>query len=78
MTESIQANEFYDAGSTGCGELVMYLRVRMLELPALGVLHLVAEDAGAPEDIPAWCRLTGHELISADHPEYWIRRRKSE
>jgi tRNA 2-thiouridine synthesizing protein A len=38
------------------------------------VLRLVALDSGAPEDLPAWCRLTGHTLQAANHPVYLIRR----
>lgn len=65
----------WDVGDKGCGEVVMELRKVMLSLPARGVLKLVARDAGAPEDLPAWCRMTGHRLLRADHPEYWIQRR---
>lgn len=65
----------WDAGDMGCGELVLALRVRLARLPAGAVLSVRATDPGAPEDIPAWCRLTGHPLVSADHPTYLIRRR---
>ena len=44
-------------------------------LPAGGVIRVTATDPAAPEDIPAWCRLTGHPLLAADHPHYLIRRR---
>ncbi|MBN9517057.1 sulfurtransferase TusA family protein [bacterium] len=59
----------------GCGELVMALRGRLAALPAGAVLTVTATDPAAPEDLPAWCRLTGHALLSADHPTYRIRRR---
>jgi tRNA 2-thiouridine synthesizing protein A len=36
------------------------------------LLLLTTRDAGAPIDIPAWCRLSGHSLISASHPNYII------
>jgi tRNA 2-thiouridine synthesizing protein A len=36
----------------------------------------VARDAGAPADIPAWCRMTGHILLSTQHPEYFIQRKE--
>lgn len=65
----------WDAGDMGCGELVMALRGRMNNLPAGGVIRVTATDPAAPEDIPAWCRLTGHTLLAADHPHYTIRRR---
>ena len=64
-----------DAGDKGCGELVLELRVRMNELAPGDVLRLVARDPGAPEDLPAWCRMTGHQLRAADHPLYWIERK---
>ena len=44
-------------------------------LPAGAVLTVTATDPAAPEDLPAWCRLTGHALLTADHPTYRIRRR---
>jgi tRNA 2-thiouridine synthesizing protein A len=59
----------------GCGELVMQLRIRLNKLPAGGVFQVRAMDPAAPEDLPAWCRLTGHTLLSAQHPLYCIRKR---
>jgi tRNA 2-thiouridine synthesizing protein A len=69
------SGETWDAGDLGCGDLVLELRGRLRDLPARAVLHLVARDPGAPADIPAWCRLTGHHLVSANHPDYYIRRK---
>lgn len=65
----------FDAGDLGCGELVLELRQRLADMPAGAILKLRANDPGAPQDIPAWCGLTGHTLLSAQHPDYWIRRR---
>jgi tRNA 2-thiouridine synthesizing protein A len=66
----------WDAGGMGCGDLVLELRIRLGRLAPGGILNLTAQDPGAPEDIPAWCRLTGHSLLEAKHPEYKIRRRE--
>lgn len=68
-------HDTWDAGDLGCGELVLKLRLRLRDSPGGAVLRLRATDPGAPEDIPAWCRLTGHALVRQDHPHYWIRRR---
>jgi len=68
----------WDAGDLGCGELVLELRGRMNRLPPGALFELVAHDPGAPEDLPAWCRLTRHELIDANHPVYLIKRRPEE
>ena len=65
----------WDAGDRGCGEIVMELRRVMQDMAPGATLKLTARDAGAPEDLPAWCRMTGHVLLRAEHPDYWIRRR---
>ena len=70
-------DDAWDAGDMGCGELVMELRIRLNSRPPGTVFTVRATDSAAPEDIPAWCRLTGHGLVSADHPLYRIRRRES-
>jgi tRNA 2-thiouridine synthesizing protein A len=65
----------WDAGDLGCGELVLELRMRMGAMRSGQVLRLTAHDPGAPQDLPAWCRMTGHTLVSQQHPVYLIRRR---
>ena len=64
----------WDAGDMGCGELVLELRMRLQELKSGEVIKLLASDPGAPEDLPAWCKMTGHSLIKTAHPEYWIEK----
>jgi TusA-related sulfurtransferase len=46
----------WDAGDTGCGELVLALRVRLDTLRPGQIMKLTARDPGAPTDIPAWCQ----------------------
>jgi tRNA 2-thiouridine synthesizing protein A len=67
----------WDAGDTGCGDLVLELRQRVLALAPGAVFKLVARDPGAPADLPAWCRMTGHTLLAAAHPVYFIRRKET-
>ncbi|MDO5682546.1 MAG: sulfurtransferase TusA family protein [Propionibacteriaceae bacterium] len=66
----------WDAGDMGCGELVIKLRGRMLALEPGQLFELIATDPGGLEDIPAWCRLTGHNLVLVDFPSYLIRRKE--
>jgi len=68
----------WDAGALGCGELVIELRGRLARLAPGLLFELVASDPGAPADLPAWCRMTGHQLARADHPTYLIRRRSKD
>ncbi|HKB16707.1 MAG TPA: sulfurtransferase TusA family protein [Planctomycetota bacterium] len=66
----------WDAGDLACGDLLLELRFRLDAMAPGAVLRLTARDAGAREDLPAWCRLTGHAVLVAEHPAYWIRRKE--
>ena len=65
----------WDAGNIGCGDLVLELRIKISVLKPGEILKLRATDSGAPHDLPAWCRMTGHTLIAFQHPVYLIRRK---
>jgi tRNA 2-thiouridine synthesizing protein A len=71
----VSADVEWNAGDLGCGDLVLELMTRMRAMPPGQVLRLVALDPGAPADIPAWCRMTGHTLLAQHPPEYLIRRK---
>jgi tRNA 2-thiouridine synthesizing protein A len=60
--------EEWDAGDLGCGELVLGLKRRISALPPGTRLEVRATDPGVAEDLPAWCRLTGHRLVHAEAP----------
>lgn len=66
----------WDAGGMGCGQLVFELGIRLKRMKPGEELELISSDSGAPVDLPAFCRMTGHTLVSADHPLYVIRRRE--
>jgi tRNA 2-thiouridine synthesizing protein A len=70
------ADAEWDAGDMGCGDLVLELRQRLHALRPGQLFKLSARDPGAPQDLPAWCRLTGHTLWRAEHPTYWIQRKE--
>jgi tRNA 2-thiouridine synthesizing protein A len=70
------ADAVWDAGGLGCGELVLELFTRLGRMAPGQVLALTTTDPGAPADLPAWCRLTGHTLVWRDPPTYLIRRKE--
>ena len=70
------ADAEWDAGDMACGDLVWELRARLRRMAPGAVLRVIARDPGAPEDLPAWCRMTGHHLRAARHPDYLIERRR--
>ena len=76
--QELSFDAYADTDEMGCGSLAVALRSAMLELPAGAVLKVRALDSGAPEDIPAWCRLSGHSLLAepaaAGAGLYFIRK----
>ena len=67
--------ERWDAGQIGCGQLVFELHARVGGLKPGERIEVTTHDQGAPTDLPAWCRMTGHDLVDANHPVYVIERR---
>lgn len=67
---------FFDGGDTGCGELLLDLLLFMKRQPEESIVRVRALDPGAPLEIPAWCRMTNHELVESSHPVYKIRKLK--
>jgi tRNA 2-thiouridine synthesizing protein A len=53
----------YDAGPTGCGELIMNLFLTMKKLEKGNIIEVISYDPGAREDLPAWCRMQKHILL---------------
>lgn len=55
-----------DGGDLDCGSgLLLLIRERIDPLAAGGLLEIRSTESSVAEDLPAWCRLTGNELVSA-------------
>jgi len=61
--------ESLDARGLLCPLPVIRTQDRVRDLPVGARLEVVATDAGALQDIPAWCRVHGHELLGAESVE---------
>jgi len=72
------SKERWDAGDMGCAQLVVQLKLRLDRLGPGERIEVVATSPGAPADLPAWCRMTGHALVSAEPPVYVIERRRDD
>ena len=51
------------------------IAAQMRRLAPGQTLEVRATDPSVGGDLPAWCRLVGHELITRDGDHYLIRRR---
>jgi tRNA 2-thiouridine synthesizing protein A len=69
-------DDVFDSVDRGCGDFILELREQIAALPAGAVLMVASRDAGAPVEVPAWCRLTGHRLLEAEPPFFLIAKRK--
>jgi tRNA 2-thiouridine synthesizing protein A len=58
--------ETLDARGLLCPLPVIRTQDRIKGLDPGTVLEVLATDAGTIHDIPAWCRVHGHELLSVD------------
>ena len=66
----------FDGGDLDCGNgLLLLIRKHIDPLPRGGLLELRSTEISVDEDLPAWCRMTGNELLSAEPPHFWIRAR---
>jgi tRNA 2-thiouridine synthesizing protein A len=76
VPEEWEHEEVFDTLDRGCGEALLLLKLRLAKLPSGARLVIASRDSGAPIELPAWCRLTGHRLCEARPPFYLVEKRK--
>jgi len=76
MSETPAHDKLLDVGETLCGELALLLRKELKAMQPGQVVKVIAKDSAAPQDLPAWCEMTGHRMIRAEPPCFWIQRRE--
>ncbi len=62
----MSALESLDVRGLLCPLPVIRTQDRVRKLPAGALLEVLATDPGTLQDIPAWCRVHGHELLAAE------------
>ena len=61
-----------DARNLLCPLPVIRTQDRVEKMSAGECLQIQCTDHGVINDIPAWCRINGHEVLSIDEQEYEI------
>jgi TusA-related sulfurtransferase len=75
MNSLFGADALYDAGSKGCAEGPLDEVATLVRRLATGqTLEVRASDPSVAADLPAWCRMAGHELVRQQGDRYLIRR----
>jgi TusA-related sulfurtransferase/uncharacterized OsmC-like protein len=75
-----------DGGDLDCGSgLLLIIRNAMAPLSPGGVLEVRSRETSVKEDLPAWCRMVGHDLLtttptveSAGSTSYFIRKKQAD
>jgi len=73
-----------DGGDLDCGSgLLLIIRNAMDPLPSGGVLEVRSREISVKEDLPAWCRLVGHDMLAsrlgdAGSTSYFIRKKAAD
>ncbi len=55
-----------DTRGLKCPVPVVRMNGEVRDVPAGEDLHVIADDPAFPPDVKAWCRRTGHELVSLE------------
>lgn len=78
MTTEIKADRVLDCSGLLCPMPVVEASQAIKTLEVGQVLHMIATDPGAPLDMEAWARQTGHEMVAQaaedDKFLFWLRR----
>ncbi|MEZ6015424.1 MAG: OsmC family protein [Planctomycetota bacterium] len=66
MSETPSPDAVCDGGDLDCGSgLLLIIREAMQPLAPGGLLEVRSRESSVAVDLPAWCRLVGHDLIEA-------------
>ncbi len=80
----IVADATCDGGDLDCGSgLLLIIRNSMSPLAPGGILEVRSREISVREDLPAWCRMVGHDLLAArpgdaGSTSYFIRKKSDD
>jgi tRNA 2-thiouridine synthesizing protein A len=80
MTVELKADKLLDCTGLLCPIPVVKASKAIKEIEVGQILEMIATDPGAPPDMEAWSRQTGHQLLqqTAENGQFrfWFRRTK--
>ena len=75
MSKPVHPFENLDARGLLCPMPVIKVQDRIADLRPGAVLDVLATDPGTLADVPAWCRVHGHEILEMVQADHEIRIR---
>jgi TusA-related sulfurtransferase/uncharacterized OsmC-like protein len=72
----------FDGGDLDCGSgLILLIREHMLKTPVGGILEMRSREPTVADDLPPWCRMSGHEYLGTEAGDgfsrYFVKRGSS-
>lgn len=78
MATDVHADAVLDCTGLLCPIPVVKTSKAIKDIEVGQVLHMIATDPGAPPDMEAWVRQTGHEMVAQEEEGgkylFWFRR----
>ena len=76
---TITPDHVFDGGNLDCGSgLILFIRENMLKTAEGGILEMRSREPTVADDLPPWCRMTGHEYLGflegPGYMRYFMRR----
>lgn len=77
--KTITADHMFDGGDLDCGSgLILLIRESMLKVPVDGILEMRSREPTVNDDLPPWCRMSGHEYLGKTvgdgYTRYFVRK----
>lgn len=75
----ITPDTVFDGGDLDCGSgLILLIREQMLKTPIDGILEMRSREPTVADDLPPWCRMSGHEYLGQEaangYTRYFVKR----
>jgi TusA-related sulfurtransferase/uncharacterized OsmC-like protein len=71
---AIVADNMFDGGDLDCGSgLILLIRDAMRQVPVDGILEMRSRERTVSDDLPPWCRMSGHEYLGKEVAEGYTR-----
>jgi TusA-related sulfurtransferase len=67
-----QFDDEFDGGEETCGRVIINLFTYLKSQAPGATILVVSRDPGAPQELPAWCRMTKNPLLEQAHPYYLV------
>jgi TusA-related sulfurtransferase len=71
---AIRPDNMFDGGDLDCGSgLILLIRDAMQKVPVAGILEMRSREPTVSDDLPPWCRMSGHEYLGKETGDGYTR-----